>query len=213
MKNHFFKVDKYQMILPFGIHAGALMITIVPYQTTWPNEFLTLGTILRQTLGDLAQRIDHIGSTSVSDLAAKDIIDIQISALSFDPAIELALNRAGYQRIEHITQDHLPPRNAHQMSNWMKWIFKPSSSQRPVNVHVRLLGQANQRYPLLFRDYLRANPATAEAYGQVKCALAKYHGHDIDAYYDIKDPVCDIIIGGAEVWAKTTQWKAEPTDC
>jgi len=59
---------------------------------------------------------------------------------------------------------------------------------------------------------LRAFPATAEAYGQVKTALANYHADNMDAYYDVKDPVCDIIIGGAEVWAASTMWQAGPTD-
>ena len=54
------------------------MIAIVPYRLVWRDEFEALGSLLRQTLGDLALRIDHIGSTSVPGLAAKDCIDIQI---------------------------------------------------------------------------------------------------------------------------------------
>ena len=53
----------------------------------------------------------------------------------------------------------------------------------------------------------------AEAYAQVKSAIAKYHPDDMDAYYDVKDPVCDIIMGGAEDWAASTHWEAGPTDC
>ena len=189
------------------------MITIVPYQSTWQNEFLRLGGILRQTLGDLALRIDHIGSTSVPGLAAKDRIDIQVTVENLYPAVEHALNRAGYTRIEHFTQDHLPTGIVGQPSDWIKWVFKPPAAQRPTNLHVRLAGRANQRYALLFRDYLRAHPASAQAYAQVKNALAKYHMHDEDAYYDIKDPVCDLIIGGAELWAAAIGWEAGPTDC
>ena len=55
------------------------MITIVSYQATWRAEFMMLGRHLRQNLDDLALRIDHIGSTAVPGLAAKDIIDIQIT--------------------------------------------------------------------------------------------------------------------------------------
>jgi GrpB-like predicted nucleotidyltransferase (UPF0157 family) len=47
------------------------MITIVPYQTKWPGDFLALGKDLRRALGDRALRIDHIGSTSVQE----EIID------------------------------------------------------------------------------------------------------------------------------------------
>jgi hypothetical protein len=46
----------------------------------------------------------------------------------------------------------------------------------------------------------------------VKLALARYHADDIDAYYEIKDPVCDIIMAGAESWAAATQWGPGPSD-
>ena len=74
--------------------------------------------------------------------------------------------------------------------------------------------RANQRDAILFRDYLRALPAIAQAYGQVKEAIVKYHPEqDIEASYDIKDPVCDLIIGGAEEWAVSTHGVAGPSDC
>jgi GrpB-like predicted nucleotidyltransferase (UPF0157 family) len=184
------------------------MITIVPYQSTWQDEFQTLKQTLHQALGNLAVRIDHIGSTAVPSLAAKDIIDIQITVESLNAAIEAALMQAGYQRLAHITQDHLPP-GYESTDDWMKWIFRPIAPHRPVNVHIRLPGQANQRYALLFRDYLRAQPAIAQAYAAAKLALAKYHPDDLEAYYDVKDPVCDIIIGGAEIWATATGWQLE----
>src|SRR5215212_9393919 len=56
------------------------MIEIVAYQNSWPLEFGELASALRQGLGSLALRIDHIGSTAVLGLAAKDVIDIQIQS-------------------------------------------------------------------------------------------------------------------------------------
>jgi GrpB-like predicted nucleotidyltransferase (UPF0157 family) len=64
----------------------------------------------------------------------------------------------------------------------------------------------------LFRDYLRANPSTTAAYRQVKEALARLHPDDAEAYYDVKDPVCDIIIDGAERWALDTGYAPGPPD-
>lgn len=189
------------------------MLKIVPYQTAWPGEFLAIGKNLRQALGDLALRIDHIGSTSVPGLAAKDIIDIQVTVVSLDPAVEHAFTGAGYQRLIGFTQDHLPPGSASPAGEWGKWLFRPPASMRPANVHVRLSGRPNQRYALLFRDYLRAHPDTAKAYAQVKEALVQYHANDADAYYAVKDPVCDIIIGGAEEWVLRVGWAPGLSDC
>lgn len=190
------------------------MISIVQYKTSWPNEFLEKGTMLRHILGDLALRIDHIGSTSVPGLAAKDVIDIQITAERLTKDLERAMKLAGFQRLVDISQDHVPPGKVTDAQEWEKWIFQPASPGRRVNVHVRMPGRANQRYAILFRDYLRAFPAIAQAYGQVKEAIVKYHPEqDMEAYYDIKDPVCDIIIGGADEWALSTNWRAGPSDC
>jgi GrpB-like predicted nucleotidyltransferase (UPF0157 family) len=190
-----------------------IVIKIVPYRPEWRDEFFALGGALRQTLRALALRIDHIGSTAVPGLAAKDIIDIQITVRDFDPVVEHALDQAGYQRIRTVSQDHVPPGSGSRPDDWIKWLFKPAANQRPVNVHVRLPGRVNQRYALLFRDYLRTQPAMAQTYAEVKSALAKHHPQDLDAYYAIKDPVCDLIIGGAEPWATATGWEPGPSDC
>jgi len=70
----------------------------------------------------------------------------------------------------------------------------------------------NQRYPLLFRDYLRASLPARESYALVKRALARLHPDDVDAYYDVKDPVCDLILDAAERWAAETGWQAPQSD-
>ncbi len=182
------------------------MIEIVPYTPGWPGEFERYARLLQSALGPLALRIDHIGSTSVPGLAAKDIIDIQVTVAELSPEVETALEQAGLIRSIHV-KDHQPPGMPDQPKEWVKRLFKSPADQRPVNIHIRIQGRANQRYPILFRDYLRAHPAAAQAYAQVKTALARLHPDDMDAYYDIKDPVCDIIMAGAEAWAAATGWR------
>jgi Uncharacterized conserved protein len=190
-----------------------MTIQIVPYHADWPQEFLGFGRRLRAALGENALRIDHIGSTSVPGLAAKDVIDMQITVAEFDPAIAAAIQQAGFDRVEHIHCDHIPPGASTDPAEWTKWIFNAAPPQRRVNLHVRQQGRANQRYPLLFRDYLRAHPEAAEAYRKIKVALATADPEDVEAYYDVKDPVCDLIIGAAELWASATNWRLGPPDC
>jgi GrpB-like predicted nucleotidyltransferase (UPF0157 family) len=74
---------------------------------------------------------------------------------------------------------------------------------------VRRAGSANGRYPLLFRDYLRTHPLAAAAYAKVKQALARNDSYNWDLYYDVKDPVCDIIMAAAEDWAVQSDWRIE----
>ncbi len=187
------------------------MISIEPYNQDWPDEFRAIARKLRAELGDLAIRIDHIGSTSVVGLAAKDKIDLQVTVADLTPSVEQAIERAGYVRGSAYA-DHIPPGDDQNPEHWKKWYFKQGEGMRATHIHVRIVGYPNQRYPLLFRDYLRSHPDSAEAYARVKQQIARYHADDIEAFCDIKDPVCDLILFAAEDWAKEICWQPSPSD-
>ena len=76
-----------------------------------------------------------------------------------------------------------------------------------ATIQLVVAGCANQRYPLLFRDFLRVHPDYACAYGRLKERLA---GNLANArmYPDVKDPAVDLIYFAAEKWASETAWKA-----
>ena len=76
---------------------------------------------------------------------------------------------------------------------------------------MRRQGAPNQRYPLLFRDYLRAHPKTAQAYAELKRRLAANLA-DPFTYPDVKDPAVDLIYLAAEEWAARTGWRPWLTD-
>ncbi len=189
-------------------------IEIVPYTELWVTEFRETGAKLRRALGDLALRIDHIGSTSVPGLCAKDIVDIQIAVRSLEPDEPLitAMAEAGYRYLPQFQEDHQPPGDNRLESEWRKRFFREMEGQKRTHIHVRVEGAANQRYAVIFRDFLRANAPAMLAYEQIKRELARLHPNDIDAYYDIKDPVCDLIKNAAEAWAATTGWQPGPSD-
>ena len=126
----------------------------------------------------LALRIDHIGSTSVPGLGAKDVIDIQITVQALTPEVRQKLIEAGYERREAITHDHVPLGEDDDPRLWAKFFFNQPAGQRRANIHVRAAGNPNQRYPLLFRDYLRAHPNSARTVELIKRQLARYHADD-----------------------------------
>jgi len=181
------------------------MVEIAPYKNGWPAEFRKIALTLRQGLGDLALRIDHIGSTAVPGLAAKDIIDIQITVAALDDALLSAMLALGYTQPEGVWRDHRPAGVEGPETEWEKWVFRPPPGQRRIHIHVRVEGHANQRYPLLFRDYLRVHPATAEAYAELKRRLAQ-HLADPGMYPEVKDPAVDLIYLAAEDWAAAVHW-------
>jgi GrpB-like predicted nucleotidyltransferase (UPF0157 family) len=187
-------------------------VEIVAPKPGWTQEFQTLGHILRDSLGDLALRIDHIGSTSVPGLAAKDVIDIQVTVAELDLArLRPAFARAGFEHRPDNPGDHRPPGSTGAEQDWNKLFFSPGTNGRAIHVHVRATGRPNQRYALLFRDYLRARPEAAAAYAELKRRLASL-GLSRAVYADVKDPACDIIIAAAEEWAANTGWSPGPSD-
>jgi GrpB-like predicted nucleotidyltransferase (UPF0157 family) len=188
------------------------VVEIVSYDDRWPAEFAAIGGVLRGALGDLALRIDHIGSTSVPGLAAKDRIDVQIAVAGFEQFDEMCarIEPLGYVA-RRFTEDHLPPGWQGPPSEWEKRFFATPPDRRPANLHMRVLGRANQRYALLFRDYLRAHPSSAAAYAELKRRLAQ-HLADLEFYADVKDPACDLIAVAAEDWAKQVGWEPGPSD-
>jgi GrpB-like predicted nucleotidyltransferase (UPF0157 family) len=189
------------------VHTRPLVIG--DHNPAWPEDFRRLAGALRAQLGDDALRVDHIGSTAVPGLAGKDVIDIQVTVRDLahadrwpDELPPGALRRPN-------RADHAPAGAASDPREWTKRYW---SDRRRVHIHVREQGRLNQRYALLFRDYLRADTAAARGYGAVKRALAAAAAGDRDAYYAVKDPVCDLILAGAEHWARQTDWRPSPAD-
>lgn len=186
-------------------------VEVRPYDPAWPEAFRALAVPLRAALGPLALRIDHIGSTSVPGLAAKDVIDVQVSVARLEPALDAAFAAIGYVKHDSIVRDHRPPGATGPDEGWEKAYFRAPTSLRRTNTHVRVEGRPNQRFALLFRDYLRAHPDTAEAYAELKRRLAA-ELRDPDAYPDVKDPAVDLIYLPAEGWAARTGWAPGPSD-
>ncbi len=185
---------------------------IVPYDPEWPRQFDAIAIDIRRVLGRLARRIDHIGSTAVPGLAAKDVIDVQVSVAALEPegALVAPLRAAGF--VPHpIDRDHRPPGRDGAVADWAKRLMVEAPGQRRLNLHLRVDGRPNQRYPLLFRDYLRAHTEAATSYATLKRRLAEL-SLDTGVYADIKDPVTDLIMVAAEEWAARTGWRPGPSD-
>ncbi|WP_108124098.1 GrpB family protein [Saccharospirillum mangrovi] len=175
-------------------------IVIVEPKVEWPEEFNQLAMQLQQVLGALALRIDHIGSTAIPGLPAKDVIDIQITLadLNDDRAVRL-LSAAGFNHRPLVQRDNLIGYTA-EPKQLAKQFFREIPGMRRAHLHLREQGRLNQAYPLLMRDYLKAQPKVAQAYSAIKRELALYFADDANAYYAIKDPYMDSLYYAACLW-------------
>jgi GrpB-like predicted nucleotidyltransferase (UPF0157 family) len=139
-------------------------VIIVPYDPGWPARFEAERSVLAGVFAGCEAVIEHIGSTAVPGLGAKPVIDVLIGLPSLVEAERRipALDAAGYEYVrEHETA--LPDR---------RYFRKPRVGPRAFHLHCVAHGGESWGRHLAFRDHLRANPASAAAYEDLKRALA-----------------------------------------
>jgi GrpB-like predicted nucleotidyltransferase (UPF0157 family) len=147
-------------------------IEIVPYDPMWPAAFEAEAARIRRGLGAIALRIDHHGSTAVPGLAAKPIVDIQVSVASLQPLSTYAapLGAIGYTHVPHPDDAFCP------------FFHVPARWPHTHHVHVVASGSEEERRTLAFRDYLRDHADAAREYEQLKRELAaKLVGADAES--------------------------------
>jgi GrpB-like predicted nucleotidyltransferase (UPF0157 family) len=172
-------------------------IVIAEYDDAWPRRFEAERERVATALGPRALRIDHVGSTSVPGLAAKPIVDIDLTVA--DPDDEAAylpdLERAGY-----VLRVREP---GHRMVR---------TAELDVHVHVCAAGSEWERRHLLFRDHLRRHRDDVALYEGVKRELAARAWEDMNDYADAKNDVVAAIMARAETWAAATGWSVASAD-
>ena len=199
------------MASPGFFYVILFMIEIIPFQSSWTTTFNNIAAQLRASLSGDALAIHHIGSTSVPGLAAKNVIDIQVTVSHLQVAVQQQLEENDFIFHTGNIGDHKPPGRDDLGPAELAKLFYHKNEPR-VNLHIRERGRFNQRYPLLCRDYLRSHPLAAKAYEEIKKQLAHHFPNDANAYYAVKDPVFDLIMSGAEDWATFTGWQLPASD-
>ncbi|MFD2470242.1 dephospho-CoA kinase [Amycolatopsis silviterrae] len=180
---------------------------ISPYDPSWPLQAERRLARLRQIAGARLVRADHIGSTAVPGLPAKDILDLQLTVSSLDDADALAeaLADAGFPRREGEWWDD--PQDGD--GKWLKRFHQSADPKRPVNLHVRSTETPAWRLALLFRDWIRAHPEERDSYTEVKETLARKHSADgtVEQYAEEKQGWVNAAFVRAEKWAGQSGWK------
>lgn len=151
------------------------MIEIVAHRPAWAELYENEAVRLRQGLGPTALRIEHVGSTAVPGLAAKNIVDIQISVASLRDGQLFAsqLEALGYVDVPDDEPAH----------RFFKLVDE--AGHRLVHIHVCAIGSEWERRHIFFRDYLRKHPETVREYEDLKKKLASRFD-DINEYADAK---------------------------
>ncbi|ROP41092.1 dephospho-CoA kinase [Saccharothrix texasensis] len=161
---------------------------VVPYDETWPVQAARIAARIRLAAG--GRVVEHIGSTSVPGLAAKDVLDFQLGVTSLAEAAELeeALAQAGFPSLG-VGEDSVKY-EGDAPEDWHKRLHAGADPGRRVNLHVRVEGGPAWNWALRFRDWLRADAAARDEYAALKLELAEKHRGDADgfAYGESKEP-------------------------
>jgi dephospho-CoA kinase len=175
---------------------GAALVDPDP---TWPAQASRIIGRVRRAAGRRALRIDHVGSTSVPGLVARDVIDLQVVVADLDAAGAVAddLREAGLVRPAGEWWD-----SAEDGGRLPKAMAQNADPGRAVNCHVPAATSPTWREVLLLRDWLRAHPDVAADYADLKRGLAGAPHESVDAYAEAKTPWIRHALERAEAWAR-----------
>ncbi|MBR0773546.1 GrpB family protein [Bradyrhizobium diazoefficiens] len=131
-------------------------VSLIPYSAEWPQQFVAERTRLAMRSGLAEADIEHIGSTAVPDLPAKDIIDLMVGLHCWPPdeATTVSILGSGY---EAFGEAGVPGR-----------FYLRRRAQPAFNLHVVERSGPHWVRNLALRDYLRANGAARIRYAAIK---------------------------------------------
>lgn len=188
------RVHDPEFELPPGSERDSDPVEISGYDPAWPLQFTDWQSRIAVALGPVALRIEHVGSTSVPSLAAKPVIDIQVTVP------DVADEDDYVPAIESVGMQLRSRETAH------RYFRPPADRARDAQVHVCDPGGGWGRPHLLFRDYLRITPAARDAYAVLKRELAVRWRDDRVGYAEAKTAFILDTLDDAERWAVQTGW-------
>jgi GrpB-like predicted nucleotidyltransferase (UPF0157 family) len=163
------------------------IVRLADYDPMWPARFEDARRVIVEACGGLLLDLQHVGSTAVPGLAAKPTLDLMpmLARPEDGPRIVPPMTALGY---EHRGEYGIPGRHL-----FTRWIDGDAHVEKH-NVHAYPSGHVEAVRHLVFRDALRADPATRAAYQALKHTLAARFPHDVEAYAEAKSSFVDEVI-------------------
>ena len=178
--------------MSIGLKRGT--VEVVTYDPNWVIEFNTEKKKLLKVFGDKIVAIEHIGSTSIPDMPAKPIIDINMAIQSLDDAKDFVkpLEKLGYQ---------------YMANRWFEdRYFFPKGPESFRTHHLNLVEKTSETawlYPILFRNYLIKHHEAKQQYIKLKKGLAGKYKNDREKYTEAKSEFVSEILAKAKLELKS----------
>ncbi len=153
-------------------------IILSAYDPEWKRYYDEEKELLTRYFGNIMVRISHIGSTAVEGLIAKPTVDIllEVTPKASPGTVREIAARTGYT----VMSDRSTPEYRLDLC---KGYTPQGFADKVFHLHIRHPGDWDE---IVFRDYLRQNPARAAEYAELKKSLQKRFEHNRDAYTEAK---------------------------
>jgi dephospho-CoA kinase len=195
-----------------GVRASRGGPRLAPPDPSWPLAAARVAARASRAAGGLP--VEHIGSTAIPGMAAKDVLDLQLGVDDLEQADALAepLRLAGFPRLPVDAWDNPHPAGD-DLAGWRKRLHANADPAQSVNLHVRVRDSPGWRWALLFRDWMRASPAGRAEYDALKRALADRYAGDPDAnrYAEAKEGFMVEAFERSTAWAARAGWAPNST--
>jgi len=176
-------------------------IEVVPYNPSWPSMFEEESKLIKNSLGNTPE-IFHIGSTSITGLSAKPIIDILVvvkNIKGIDQQSLLDLERIGYKN--KALPNFMMIRD--EIGNPLRYYFVKGHPERTHQIHLFENGNSEIQQLLAFRDWMRDHPKDLQDYEELKINLAQKHKSNSMSYCLAKDPFIKSIMNKIHINSPT----------
>ncbi len=197
---HYF-ISKHQNQTEFQRIHSAMHIVVEAHNPRWKHDFTIESERLKGVLGDYANEIHHIGSTSIPGIFAKPIIDILIDSPSL-AQIDLQSSKMESIGYEAMGEFGIEGRRYYRKSN--------AQGVRTHHIHIFATGSDHLYRHIVFQDYLIAHPEIAQSYSQLKSALTAQKSTSQSAYIQGKDPFIKEHEAAAIRWALSNDSANQP---
>lgn len=168
-------------------------VRIVDYDPQWQVLAGAELSRIKGLLGTVAVRVEHVGSTAVPGLAAKPVLDLQLSVPDIkqrDAYLE-PLAALGYLFVPEPTSPDY------------HFFAKPPQRPRSYHLHVCEAASQDEFRHLAVRDFLRAHPDEAASYAALKREVVARAPGDRLVYIDGKDVYVAALEERAVTWARS----------
>lgn len=163
-------------------------VVLEPHMVEWETEGKRICSTLKKILGNDAVDVQHVGSTSISGISAKPIIDIAVAVRTFQD-IRKHDDELEKHGIVYRKEDY-PGQHLYRCGDFENEIITHY-------IHVVLIDSYQWRNYISFRDYLNTHEEDAKAYEKCKLDLWQKHPNDREAYIEGKSALITEILSKA----------------